>query len=138
MAIRKAVATAFASEARTAAPTDYTLTFGNDGISVPSMDNLANMQVVVDVTAVAGTASITPAINGVDPLSGESYSLLSGISAISTVSTAVYRIGRNIDAVAGESARDMIPPNVEISVGHGNTDSITYSVTVIGEFETVQ
>ena len=51
--------TAFASEARTATPTAVQVTD----------DQVMGIQVVIDVTAIAATPSVTPAIDGYDPAS---------------------------------------------------------------------
>jgi len=86
------------------------------------------VHVVIDVTAKTGTPSVVPKIQGKDPISGKYYDLLEG-SAISTVSTVVLKVYPGIAVSANVSANDILPPVWRVRMEHGNTDSITYSVS---------
>lgn len=86
-------------------------------------------QVILDVTAVTATPSITLKVEAWDPASGQWYELLAG-SAVTAVSTTVYRVHPALTAAANSVAKDFIPRNIRISVDHLDADSITYSVGV--------
>lgn len=85
------------------------------------------LHLIVDVTAVNLTPSITVTIAGVDPASGQTYTILAA-TAIATVSTTVLRIGPGLTAVANSTANDYLPPVFRVTVAHADADSITYSV----------
>lgn len=97
-------------------------------------DDLRNSQhkgchVIIDITAKGTTISITPTIQGKDPLSGKYYTILTG-TAISTVSTTVLRVYPGITVSANASVNDIIPSEFRILMTHGNATSATYSVSV--------
>jgi hypothetical protein len=85
------------------------------------------LHVVVDVTAAADTPSIVPTIQAFDVASGKWYDLLVG-TAITGVSTNVFRLYPGITAAAGASVSDALPIVFRVKVTHADTDSITYSV----------
>lgn len=72
--------------------------------------------------------SVVFAIDGVDPLSGGTYNILTS-AAVTTASNVVLRVHPALTAEANEVAKDALPPIFRISATHGNADSITYSVT---------
>lgn len=141
MAIRKATAVILPSLARTASPADSILEFntGDLGITVPSMQQVTNLHVIINVTAVTATPSVVPEILTADPASGTLYPLLTGaaITAVTAVPT-VLRVGRDMEPAANLAARDIIPENILLRFTHADADSITYSVAVSAEFEMVQ
>lgn len=140
MTIRKASIAGFESAARTDTPADITAEFPGTQQSVPKSENLANAHIVVDVTAVSGTApGVTPKVFYVDPLSGKEIDLISGIAEITAVSTVVLKVGRDIESAAGLAKQDIIPADLKVRMVHTNAvDSLTYSVSVLGEFDCYQ
>ena len=138
MATRKAHLTVLKSAARTASPDDVVLDFGDGGVSVPKMDNVSNMHVIIDVTAKTDTPSVQPEIVATDPTSGKTYALLGSIAAITNTGTTVLKVGRDVVAAAGTAAQDFIPAEVTLKFTHDDADSITYSVGVNAEFDTLQ
>lgn len=87
---------------------------------------LSALIVILDMTVV-GTGSVTLSIDGKDPASGKYYNILTG-AAITTNSTNIYRIGRNLAAVANTTAQDYIPRTIRIVVTANNANAATYSV----------
>lgn len=144
MPIRKDTKVILESAARTATPSDITLTFDNpqNGITAKTMQQITNLHVIIDVSALAATPSVTPEILATDPVSGRVYPLLTGsaITAVTTGSTApvVLRVGRDIEPAANAAARDFIPELITLRFTHADADSITYSVGVVAEFDMVQ
>lgn len=110
----------FDSTARTATPTAATLSCGTVGGFF-----------VIDVTAVTATPSVTFAINGVEPISGNTWNILTS-AAITATGTTVLRVHPSLTASANLIAKDMLPQGVEVTATHGDADSITYSVRFIG------
>lgn len=82
---------------------------------------------IINVTAVPGTDTITPTIQGVDAL-GNSYTLLTG-TAISTTGITALKIGRGMTGVANASASDLLPDQYKVLMTHSAGSSFTYSVT---------
>lgn len=111
--------TAFASEARTATPTAVQVTD----------DQVMGIQVVIDVTAIAATPSVTPAIDGYDPASDSWYNILTG-AAITGTGTTVLRVHPELPDAANLVAQDFLPETYRVSMTHGDADSITYTVGI--------
>jgi hypothetical protein len=107
-----------ASAARTATPADVELEAGGH----------RGLVLVVDVTAVTLTPSITVTVKGLDPVSGQDWTILAS-AAITTVSTTVLRVHPSLTAAANLVAEDLLAPQMAVAVAHGDADSITYSVT---------
>lgn len=84
--------------------------------------------VVLDVTADPAAASITLSINGYDPVSAKTWTILDG-AAVAATGTTVYRVDPELTASANAIAKDIVPQHVEIAVAVADTDSLTYSVT---------
>jgi len=137
MTIRKQAFTALVSAARTATPATVSVDFGKGGVSTPQNENMVNMHIIIDVTAIVTTPSVVPVINAVDPLSGKSYALLTGV-AITATGTTVLKVGRDIESAANVAAKDILPKDIELVLTHADADSITYSVSVLAEFECYQ
>ena len=123
-----------ASAARTATPTAIELDTGqftepgsSRSFTKINANELINLHITIDVTAVALTPSVQVAIEAFDDASGKYYSLLAAIAAITGVGTTTLKIGENIASAAGLAAQDFIPKKVRISFTHADTDSITYS-----------
>lgn len=104
--------------ARTAAPTDVTF-------NSPCIGGL----VVINVTAVTATPSITVTLTGV--VGEATYTILVS-AAITATGTTVLRVHPSLTAAANTIAKDVLPHTMKLSVAHGDTDSITYSVEFVG------
>jgi len=90
--------------------------------------NARGLHAIVNVSAVTGAASITPIIQGKDPVSGLYYDILAGLP-ITTVGTNVIKVYPGISAVLNAAAADILPRTYRLRVTHGTADSITYSVS---------
>lgn len=119
MSVTRPQQTVFASAARTTTPTAV----------VVNANGARGVHLVIDVTAVTSTPSVTPTIAGYDALSGKYYTLLVG-SAIASTGTTVLKVYPGIATLANGAASDVIPNQVQISMAHGNANSITYSVGI--------
>jgi hypothetical protein len=110
----------YASVARTATPTAVTVPVGR----------YKALHLVIDVTAATATPSVVCTVDGLDPVSGKYYNLLT--SAALTESGAPYtrvlKIGRGLPVTANVAANDVLPSTVRVTMTHGDADSITYSV----------
>jgi len=90
--------------------------------------NQRGAHIIVNVSAIGGAApSITPKIQGKDPVSGNYYDILVG-SAISTTGINVIKVYPGIANSPNAAANDILPRTWRVSVVHANADSITYSV----------
>lgn len=107
-------ATALASAARTTTQT----------VAVTNYNGRA-IHVILNVTS-AGTGSITLSIQGLDPVSGNAYTLLSG-AAVTTNSTNVYKVGPGLTAAANSVANDYLPRSMQLTITANNANSMTYS-----------
>lgn len=92
--------------------------------------NSRGLHVIIDVTSVTATPSITPKIQGKDPVSGNYYDVLVG-SAITTTGTNVIKVYPGIATVSNGAASDILPLTWRVRVEHADTDSITYSVGAV-------
>ncbi len=110
----------YSSSARTSTPAAVTL----------GTRRARGLIVIIDVTAVTATPSVVPTINGLDPVSGDNYNILTG-AAITATGTVALRIDPAITSVTNLAAGDVTPENVLITMTHGDADSITYTVTAI-------
>lgn len=86
---------------------------------------------VIDVTAVTATPSVVFTIQGVEPISGNTWTILQS-AAITSTGTTVLRVHPSLTAAANTIAKDMLPQAININCNHADTDSITYSVRFIG------
>lgn len=107
--------TVYASAARTATPT---------AVSIPT-GRYRYLHLTMDVTAVTATPSLTVTIDGLDPVSGKYYNLLTS-TAIATAVTTTWRIGPGLTNSANLIANDVLPSTIRITVTHGDADSATY------------
>lgn len=107
----------YTSEARTATPTAQQVVAGD----------YEGVHVIIDVTAASATPSVTPTIDAYDDLSASWYNLLTG-AAITGTGTTVLRIGPDIVDEANLQANDYLPDDIRVTMTHGDTDSITYTV----------
>lgn len=130
MSIEKQTATIFASAARTATPTPIELTRTTHGVH---MNRLANLNIVIDVTAVTSTPSVVFSVEAQDSASSKWYSLLDS-AAITGTGTTALSLGKGNDTVTNLSKRVNLPTKLRITPVHADADSITY--TVGASFET--
>jgi len=114
-----------ASAARTATPTIATITADTLAVSTKAM---ADLQVIIDVTALSLTPSVQPALQAQDPVSTKWYDLVASIAAITATGTTVLSFGENSPVVANLSNQGFIPDTIRLTLTHADTDSITYSV----------
>lgn len=110
--------TVYASTARTATPT----------ASVFTMRGRRGLHVVIDVTSITASPSVVPTIECFDPLSSKWYAVLTG-AAVTATGTTVLKVYPGIAASANAAASDIIPDEWRVVMTHGDSDSITYSVS---------
>lgn len=112
--------TCYASEARTATPTamaDRTNEKRDRGV-----------RVVINVTAVSATPSVTFTIQGKCLASGTYYTLLAS-AAITGTGQTVLVVYPGLTASANAVANNVLPSVWRVIATHGDSDSITYSVS---------
>lgn len=107
----------YSPAARTATPTAVTF----------SPKGRQRLHLIIDVTAVTATPSVVPTIDGYDSLSGKYYNLLTGV-AITATGTTVLKVVPGLAASANAVAADFLPNTVRLTMTHGDSDSITYTV----------
>ena len=93
------------------------------------VENAHGLFIVIDVTLDPSTASVVYNIDGLDVLSGQTWTLLDS-AAITAVGTTILRIGPELTASANTIAKEAIPPMIRVNPVHNDSDSFTYSVTV--------
>lgn len=86
---------------------------------------------IIDVTAVSATPSVVFTINGVDPVSDSTWTILTS-AAITSVGTTVVKVYPGITAAANVAVSDILPEAVKVIATHGDGDSITYTVHFVG------
>lgn len=82
---------------------------------------------IIDVTAVPGTDTVTPKIEGYDSASGKYYTLLEGTASAAT-GTVVLSIYPSITAVANVSSNNILPIKWRVVMTHSAASEFTYSV----------
>jgi len=115
----KNTSTIYASAARTGTPTAVT----------KRVDRWRGCVVTIDVTAISATPSVTPKIEGVTS-SGAVYAILTGAAITATGQTAL-KVYPGITAAANVAVSDVLPQTIKVTLTHGDTDSITYSVDLV-------
>ena len=111
------IRTVYPSAARIATPTAVEL----------DMATAHGLILVVDTTADPALASVVFNVDGVDPTSGKAWTILDS-TAVDGTGTIILRIGPEMTAAGGATARDVVPPIVRVTPVHADADSITYSV----------
>lgn len=89
--------------------------------------NSRGLHIAFDVTAVSGTGSVTPVIQGLDPSSGKYYDLLVGPTVTAT-GLNIIKLYPGIVASANASASDILPRTWRVEIRHADASSYTYSV----------
>lgn len=110
----------YASAARTATPGAVTVPVGR----------YKSLHLVIDVTAVTATPSVVCTVDGYDPISGKYYNIITSAALTDSGSpyTRVLRVGQGLTAAANLVVLDVLPSIIRVTMTHGDTDSITYSV----------
>ncbi len=83
---------------------------------------------VIRTSAIVSAPSVVPNIEAQDPLSLQWYPILTG-AAITATGLVVLRVYPGVANTANLSVSDFLPPIWRVRMTHGNTDSITYSVS---------
>jgi hypothetical protein len=98
--------------------------------------NAEGVHVIIRVTALSATPQVTPRIQGKDPASGAYYDVLVG-SVITDVTVGtppalvVLKLAPGITAQPNAAAADFLPDTWRVFMGHGDADSITYTVGAV-------
>lgn len=82
--------------------------------------------VVLQTTAI-GTGSITLSIQGIEPTSNYTWTILSGV-AVTTNTTVLYKVHPSLPAASNSVAQDILPRSWQVLVTANNTNSATYAV----------
>jgi hypothetical protein len=111
-----------ASAARTATPT----------VDMQYTPNIKRLLVFIDVTAVTATPSVTPAIVVDKPLpsatAADTAAVLTG-AAITATGNTILQVGPGLYNVTNLVAGAIVPAKWSVTLTHGDSDSITYSVS---------
>jgi hypothetical protein len=104
----------------------------NVGVSsVRGHDHAHGVAFLIDVTDLeAGTPSITPVIEFIDPASGKKFTILSG-AAIATVTSVVLRISPDLVAAANLIASDLVPELMNVRIAVADAQPCTYSIGMV-------
>ena len=111
------IRTVYSSTERIATPTAVEL----------DMSGAHGLVLVVDTTDDPAAASVVFNIDGVDPTSGKAWTILDS-TAVAATGTIILRIGPEMIASGGATARDVVPSIVRVTPVHADADAITYSV----------
>lgn len=104
-------------EARTASPADVHIDpRGAEGLIL-----------VIDVDAIDASPSVVFTLQGHDPTTNKSWTILAS-AAIVAVGTTILRVHPNATAVPNLVAHDMLPGDVILHVVHADADEISYAV----------
>ena len=114
----KVVTSIFASAVRSATTNSTTIT------------NYTNRggHIIIDVTAVPGIDTVTPTIQGFDPISGKFYDILVGTALVAT-GTVVLKVFPGIASSANASANDFLPLSWRVVMTHSALTNFTYSIS---------
>lgn len=91
------------------------------------MEGCRGLHLVINVSSVTSTPSVTPKIEGYSSLANVWYTVLEG-SAITATGTTVLKVYPGIAAAANASASDIMPDVWRVTMTHGDSDSITFSI----------
>ncbi len=116
----KATSPIYATTARTATPTAVTI----------NTSKAMGLVVVVNVTASSATPSVVFTIDAKDSVSGAFYTLLTS-AAITGTGTTALKIHPDLTVATNVAASDLLLQETRITATHGDTDSITYTVSAI-------
>lgn len=88
--------------------------------------NHRSLIVVLQTTSI-GTGNITLSIQGIEPVSTYTWTILAG-AAVSSNTTNLYKISPNLTAVANSVAQDLLPRSWQVTVTANNANPTTYAV----------
>lgn len=88
--------------------------------------------VYINVTSVTSTPSVTFTISGVEPVGETNSHTILASAAVTATGLTVLKIYPGLTAAANAVASDIMPEKCKLVATHGNANSITYSVTVVG------
>ena len=106
------------SAARVATPTPFTL----------NTSRSSGVIITINVTADPAAASVVVTLNGIDPVSGSNYNILTS-AAIAATGITTLRIQPGLTVVANTHASDLTPEELLVTATHTDGDSITYSIS---------
>jgi hypothetical protein len=87
-------------------------------------------QAHTQAAAADGTAADqTITIQGVDPVSGNTWTILADVSQAS-VSTHVLQVGAGLNAVNNSVANSLLPLQIKVSIAHTLTNGLTRAITL--------
>lgn len=110
--------TLYASQARTATPTDFN----------PQNNRFARgVDVIIDMTVVPGVDTVTFTIEGYDQASQKWYTILAS-AALVAIATTVLRVFPGATASANAAANAALPVGWRVRATHSAGTSFTYSV----------
>ena len=103
-------------------------------LSTPNFGNAQyrGLHLIINMTAVPGVQTVTPSITAQDPVSGTTYTILTG-PAISTTGITILKVYPGIGTVANGSASDLLPNLWGVTLTHSGAGSFTYSVSAYME-----
>lgn len=85
---------------------------------------------IIDVTAIVDTPSVVFTIQGVDPASGKTWTILASAAIVGT-GTTVLRVYPGLTPAANLVASDIMPVQWQVLADHNDADSITYSLGAV-------
>ena len=85
----------------------------------------------INATAAAATPSVVFTLQGVDPASDATYTILAS-AAITGVGQTILRVHPELTGASNTIAKDMLPHAMKLVATHADADSITYSVGFVG------
>ena len=122
--------------ANTSSP-DYTATSSGTLITIKSVIGGDGFTVVTSETTITTTdvnmssqGSIVFKIQGLDSRSGKYYDIIES-AAITTISTVVLKIYPSLIVASNLVVNDTLPQDFRVLATHGNSESMTYSVSIL-------
>lgn len=97
-------------------------------VNSPDMQNdgARGVIVVFDITAVPTVDTVTPKIQGKDPVSGKYYDIVSAAAQVA-VATIVLKVYPGITVAANLAVSDVLPRTWRLVVTHSAGTNFTYS-----------
>lgn len=83
--------------------------------------------VVILTTSAIGTGSITLSIQGIEPVSNYTWTILAG-TAVTTNTTNIYKVYPGLTAVSNSVASDILPRSWQVVVTANNANAASYAV----------
>jgi hypothetical protein len=83
--------------------------------------------IVILTTSAIGTGSITLSIQGIEPVSNYTWTILAG-TAVTTNTTNIYKVYPGLTAVNNSIASDILPRSWQVVVTANNANAASYAV----------